>query len=144
MAILKIWNFRQFFGFSKKKYIFGPQSLIFPEKIPQFGPQSLIRVRGDSSHGIFCPCVRWELGLSRAPEFLGRRRRRRRRRRRHFFLGATAPRPAPWRPMPLIQHKTPHNWRPMPLIEEKTPHNWRPMPLIQQKIEVGTQNLTKY
>ena len=58
--------------------------------------------------------------------------------------GGSAPRPPPWRPMPLIQHKTPHNWRPMPLIHQKTPHNWRPMPAIQQKIEVGTLFLTKY
>ena len=52
--------------------------------------QSEIRVRGvDAPYGIFCPCVHWEIGLARVPEFLGNRRRRRRsrrRRRRHLEI----------------------------------------------------------
>ena len=34
---------------------------------------------GVSPHGIFCPCVRWEMGLARTTKLSARRRRRRRR-----------------------------------------------------------------
>ena len=40
----------------------------------------LVEVRG-CPNGIFCPCVRWEMGLARTTKLSARRRRRRR---RHF------------------------------------------------------------